>query len=206
MNDCEIAFRVLLDEARSFLNRQVPEALNFCTGSIFEELALRQPMAQRLPMFEQIPQCLDLANSSTLPLLRALAGANQFLEWQQSYTLADGFDSHYLANYGWFNLISPDGPYRSPNVRLSFGYWNRGLYYKEHWHEPEEMYVPLAGRALFHSQGTAARECGPGDVVRHHSNQPHAIDMVPGPLLALAIWRGPNLNRKSDLPPARPAG
>ena len=131
-----------------------------------------------------------------MPLIRAIYNARLNLKWQQSYTAEDGFDEHYLNHWGWFNLISPDGPLKSEKIRIPFAYWGEGLDYKEHWHEPEETYFVLAGRANFYSEGVPARVCGADDVIHHYSNQHHRIQMQPGPLLAMAIWEGQNLSRK----------
>ncbi len=152
-----------------------------------------------LPVQTQVNECLGLASERSLPLVRAILNASTCLQWQQSYVTEDGFDADYLQHYGWFNLISPEGPYVNQALRVSFGFWGEGLHYKEHWHEPEETYFVLSGRAVFHSEGRAPRSCRADDVIQHESNQRHAIDMVPGPLLAMAIWRGQNLTRKPNL-------
>lgn len=152
-----------------------------------------------LPVQARIKECLGLASERSLPLVRAIFSASSCLRWQQSYANEDGFDTNYLHNYGWFNLISPEGPFVSQALRISFGFWGEGLHYKEHWHEPEETYVVLSGGAVFHSEGRPSRSCRADDVVQHDSNQHHAIDMQPGPLLAMAIWRGQNLTRKPNL-------
>jgi mannose-6-phosphate isomerase-like protein (cupin superfamily) len=133
------------------------------------------------------------------PLARAVIAAAPDLHWQQSYTAADGFDADYLARYGWFNLVSPDGAFLSDAIRVSVGYWGTGLHYTEHWHAPEEIYLVLAGGARFHSQGRAPVDARPGDMIHHAPNQKHAIDMVPGPLLAKAFWKGAALMAKSGL-------
>lgn len=129
----------------------------------------------------------------------ALVGAIPGLPWQQTYTEADGFSREWLDNYGWVNLISPEGLYQSSEMRLSIGYWGAGQHYNEHSHAPEETYLILAGKARFHSEGRPARDAGPGDTIHHAPHQKHAIDMVPGPLLAAAFWRGEDLLKKSDL-------
>lgn len=136
---------------------------------------------------------------STQGAVAALIDAIPNLRWQQTYTEADGFSREWLDNYGWVNLISPEGLYQSSELRLSIGYWGAGQHYDEHSHAPEETYLILAGRARFHSEGRPPRDAGPGDTIHHAAHQRHAIDMVPGPLLAAAFWRGEDLLKKSDL-------
>lgn len=138
-------------------------------------------------------------SSSTQDAVEALIDAIPSLHWQQTYTEADGFSRAWLDNYGWVNLISPEGLYQSHEMRLSIGYWGAGQHYDEHSHAPEETYLILAGQARFHSEGRPARDAGPGDTIHHAPHQKHAIGMVPGPLLAAAFWRGEDLLKKSDL-------
>ncbi|MEX0302621.1 MAG: dimethylsulfonioproprionate lyase family protein, partial [Leisingera sp.] len=136
---------------------------------------------------------------STQDAVQALINAIPSLRWQQTYTEADGFSRDWLDNYGWVNLISPEGLYQSDEMRLSIGYWGAGQHYDEHSHAPEETYLILAGQARFNSEGRPARDAGPGGIIHHAPHQKHAIDMVPGPLLAAAFWRGEDLLKKSDL-------
>lgn len=152
-----------------------------------------------LPVCALLKDAPDLANDRTRPAVQAICNAAPSLRWQQSYTEADGFSIEYLNAYGWFNLVSPDGIFNCDSIRVSVCYWGAGQDYMEHWHEPEEFYLVLAGAAEFHSAGHAPRHCQAGDVIHHAPNQPHAIKMTTGPLLAVAFWRGGGLLRKSSL-------
>ena len=152
-----------------------------------------------LPMISLLDAALGLTNLQTRPVVQAICDSAHRLSWQQSYTNADGFDQYYLDNYGWFNLVSPEGIFLNNALRVSIGYWGQGLDYVEHWHAPEEFYLVLAGGAKFHSAGRAPRQCGAGEVVHHSPNQPHSFRMNNGPMIAAAFWRGEGLLNKSDL-------
>jgi quercetin dioxygenase-like cupin family protein len=161
-----------------------------------------------LPYAEQEPNTLpvvtllaDMAaqcSPDTQALAQAIIDGADHLRWQHSYS-ADQVGEPYLKKYGWFNLISPDGPFVSTELRVSIGVWGQGLYYPEHWHEPQEKYCVLAGGAKFMAKGRAPRYVKAGGIVYHESNQPHAMDMKDSPLLALAIWRGGALTRPSHI-------
>lgn len=161
-------------------------------------LECRPEAPQALPMLDELEACSELACDATQSLVDLLVTCRRSLRWQQSYTAGHGFDRRYLDHYGWINLIAPEGPFFDDSLRLTIGYWGAGLHYPQHTHEPEEMYCILAGQAVFHSQGQPPRHVGPGELVHHHSFQPHAIDMQPGPLLALVPWRGDNLSAISS--------
>ena len=154
---------------------------------------------QDLPVCKLLPSALNQSSDQTRPAVAALIDAAPDLQWRQTYTQADGFSRDWLNNYGWINLVSPEGLFFSDEIRVSLGYWGAGQHYDEHSHAPEEIYLILAGGARFHAKGRAPIDAGPGDTIHHLPHQKHAIDMDPGPLLAAAFWRGENLLRKSDL-------
>ncbi|MBE1283889.1 MAG: hypothetical protein GJ676_11310 [Rhodobacteraceae bacterium] len=155
---------------------------------------------QRQPVCDLVAK-LDPSGcpAETAPATQAILDALPHLRWQQTYTEADGFSRHWLDSYGYANVISPEGPYLSDDLRVCLCYWGRGLHYSEHSHAPEETYVILAGQARFHAENRSPRDAGPGDTIHHTPHQKHAIDMDPGPLLVVAFWRGDDLLKKSDL-------
>ena len=154
---------------------------------------------QTLPMCALLPAVLDKTTDQTRTVVETLIAASASLRWQQTYTQEDGFSRDWLENYGWVNLVSPQGLFHSDEIRVSIGYWGAGQHYDEHAHAPEEFYLVLAGGARFHSDGRASFDAKPGDTIHHLPHQKHAIDMTPGPLLAAAFWRGDDLLAKSKL-------
>ena len=177
-----------------------PDILAFCGPALGDDLPTRAMVARRGPATALV-EALDAETSATTrPVVDAVRQASPHVVWRQSYTDKDpGFDAAYLRNYGWFNLIAPSGPFISNALRLSVGFWGRGLRYPRHWHSPEEIYLVLAGRAVFVSEGRADVDGGPGTTIAHDSNQPHAARMPDAPLLAAAFWRGDQLEAKSGL-------
>jgi len=193
----------LLNSTHQYFISHEPALADFASAAFNADLPLEPPIAKQLPAVDLLSSVPIRSHDITQSVVEKIIAAKDVLEWQQSYTEADGFDADYLSRYGWFNLISPEGPYVCDSLRISVGYWGEGLYYTEHWHEPEEYYLVLAGEATFLSEGHPPNKCAPGDIIHHQSNQPHAIDMTPGPLLAMAIWRGGDLVAKSGLPEGR---
>lgn len=178
-----------------------PDVSAFCGAALRAEHPETALPPHDLPATRHLPTMADLACETTLPIVEAIIAAAPHLHWRQSYTTDDpGFDTHYLDNYAWFNLIAPSGPFVSDDLRLSIGYWGKGLHYPNHWHAPEEIYLTLAGEARYISKGRADIIGGPGATICHYSNQPHAADMASAPLLAAAFWRGGDLEAKPDLP------
>ncbi len=164
-----------------------------------QDLRSKEIAPYSLPACALLKHTPDLANAQTRPVMQTICDAAPLLRWQQTYTEADGFSCAYLDAYGWFNLVSPEGIFINDTIRVSAGYLGGGLKYPQHWHEPEEFYLILAGKATFYSDDRTPRLCGPGDVVYHESNQKHSIEMTDGPFFAAAFWRGRGLLAKSGL-------
>ncbi len=175
-----------------------PALAAFAGAALAGPLRRRALVPETLPAAAQIAGQAAHASEATAPLARAIAEAVPALVWRQSYT-AEEVGAEFLAGYAWANLVSPEGPFLSDEIRLSIGTWAAGLAYPRHWHAPEEMYLVIAGRAVFERDGAADRAVGPGDTAYHAPNEPHAARMQPGPLLAMAIWKGPALTRSPDL-------
>lgn len=161
-------------------------------------LALNCPRPRSLPAASQLADCAGQTSPETEALTRAILAAAPHAHWQQSYSEAQVGAEH-LARYGWFNLVSPGGPFRSDALRVSVGYWGKGLCYPRHRHVPEEIYCVLAGGARFETDGRDPVEAGPGVLIHHPSNIWHGMAMDRAPLLVMAFWRGSGLVAASQL-------
>ncbi len=186
----------ILTEAKKLI-AQTP-ALSMYANMPQNPLPYAPQTPSTLPVVTLLGGMAAQCSPETQALTQAIIDGADHLHWQQSYN-ADQVGAAYLEKYGWFNLISPDGPFVSSELRLSIGMWGQGLYYPEHWHEPEEKYCVLAGGAEFMAKGRSPKVVQAGGIVHHESNQPHAMNMKDSPLLALAIWRGGALMRPSHI-------
>ena len=193
----ERAYASLIEETRRLIAGS-PDLAALAEGLSFD-LPLRVPMPRQLPVVSML-EGLD-GNEATGALTGGIRDAAASLHWQHSYRASRHISQDFLDRSGWFNLISPEGPFVSPEMRVAIGYWGAGLVYPWHRHQPEEVYCVLAGSALFEAEGRAPRLCLPGASVHHPPNLPHAARMEPGPLLALALWRGEGLLAPSTFLP-----
>ena len=191
--------RALLAETRAAV--AADPALAGFTGPLdWEGLPFRAPEPRTLPAVADLAAYPACAGAGTLPLCRAILAAAPHLHWQQSYTERQ-VGAEFLAGYGWFNLVSPEGPFLTEGIRISFGTWRGGLTYPRHWHAPEEIYLVVAGAATFVTDGMADALLRAGGTRHHPSNIPHSARMDHGPLLAMAIWKGDRLLDISELAP-----
>lgn len=195
------ALYVLRDAFRAYAASEAPDIAAFCGVDLMADHPVRPLEITTLPFVRHLNDIAAQTEPATHSIVEAVLEAAPHLHWRQSYSEVDpGFDAEYLARYGWFNLIAPSGPFVSDSLRVSVGYWGKGLHYPRHWHEPEEIYLTLAGEARYISEGRADVVGGPGTTICHRSNQPHAATMEIAPLLAAAFWRGTSLEAKPDLP------
>ena len=74
-----------------------------------------------------------------------------------------------------------------------------GADYPLHAHEAEELYLPVAGTALWRRGEDAFVARLPGTPIHHPSFMPHAMRTEAEPMLALYLWRGGDLAAASRL-------
>jgi mannose-6-phosphate isomerase-like protein (cupin superfamily) len=131
-------------------------------------------------------------------LVEALAEAASALEWRQTYSAAD-FGAAFLQRYGWTELFGLRGPIASDRVAGGFLLLGAGVEYPAHAHEAEELYLPLAGRALWMRDDSGFFVRPPGEAIFHPAWTPHAMRTLEEPLLAAYLWRGGDLAAKSKI-------
>lgn len=148
--------------------------------------------ARRIPAAQILRDWAGGHIEATVALHNAVRGIADHAEWQQTYS-EEEVGADFLNRYGWFELVGPNGHFRSDEIRAYIAYWGENLYYPWHLHEAEELYFIIAGQALFEAEGLPAQVLGPGDIRLHASNQPHAMTTTDSPVLALVLWRGAGL-------------
>lgn len=190
------AYARLMDQTQGLL-AEVPDLRDFAGDGLvdLEQVALPP---RGLPVLPELIACTARTAPQTQALAQTIRTAAPLLHWKQSYTKSQVGVAH-LLRYGWFNLVSPEGPFVSADFRVSVRSWGQGLVYPRHRHDPEEIYCVLAGGAVFETEGRPVVVAGPGTLVHHPSAIWHGMQMVSEPLLALAVWKGDRLLAKSQI-------
>jgi mannose-6-phosphate isomerase-like protein (cupin superfamily) len=130
-----------------------------------------------------------LAAPASLALIQILVDVAPQLRWAQTYGRGE-VSSTFLDRYGWSELLGLRGPYASRRLALGFLLLGPEVEYPPHAHEAEEIYIVLAGTALWWRKGGTWDPCPPMTVIHHPSGLPHAMRTRNEPLLALYLWRG----------------
>ena len=153
----------------------------------------------RLPAINCLDDAAANAESPARELLELFARHKEHLYWEQSYKKEDGYvPDAMLANYGFAEILGSRGPFVSHRIRSGIGIYGPGVHYPRHWHEAEEIYLPLSGSAQFTIDGQSA-ERGPGEVVFVASNTPHGF--VVGEERAMVLfylWQAGDLRQTSN--------
>ncbi|MEM7179084.1 MAG: dimethylsulfonioproprionate lyase family protein [Pseudomonadota bacterium] len=160
---------------------------------------------RHLPAAETLARAACHAIDDTRGLLDAMITRRATRHWEQTYSKADGVVSDaMLADYGFAEVIGQRGPFVSDRVRSGIGLYGPNIHYPPHRHAAEEIYLPLAGEALFEMDGVReTRPRGPGDAVFMRSNRVHGFSTGDLPFAVFYIWRAGDLRQKSTF--ERPA-
>ena len=194
------SFHHLLKTTRDWVAQEGPHVASFVGDALGADFEENPTVRRSLPALDAFVQNLPEAERDTQPLLRAIVDAGPDAHWQQSYSLSDpGIDQAYLDAYGWFNLVAPSGPFVSNELRVSVGYWGQGLHYPMHSHAPEEIYLTVAGRCTYLTEGRAPLDGGPGTTVCHSSFKRHGFRNPDASVLVMAFWRGEGLEARSHI-------
>ena len=68
-------------------------------------------------------------------------------------------------------------------------YMPKNFYYPWHHHPAEEMYLCLAGEAIFRRENYPDISLGSGGIMEHSANQSHSMETLEHPIMAYVIWR-----------------
>jgi mannose-6-phosphate isomerase-like protein (cupin superfamily) len=163
--------------------------------------AERRPIEpSSVPMLRYLPGLASGARPFCFEFAGKLENSSSRLAWRRSYTATQVGES-FLENYGWAELVGLTGETASEQLACGVLLLGPNTTYPPHRHEAEEVYVPLAGRALWQrGDGLFAAEAESA-VIHHAPFEPHAMRTEASPLLALYLWRSQNLAQKSQLMP-----
>lgn len=198
MSGAKDRFRSLWDATRAVADG-IPAVRRFA-ANLPQDPTFVAPKANRLPVHPRLRGMLAQSGVQTRDLANAVVDVIDDAEWQQTYSEAQ-VGRTFLDAYGWFNIMSPDGPFLSEHWRIALAVWGKGLIYPAHAHIPEELYFVVAGGALFHAADRQSEWLGPGDTRHHPSNVQHGMEFGDTPLVALAFWKGEALMEASKLAP-----
>ncbi len=128
-----------------------------------------------------------LSSRTYARLTNAIRDFGPFAHWRETYKDTD-IGAQFMELFACFCIIGENAPFISNEIRLFMVYMPPRLYYPWHHHPAEEVYLVIAGEAVFRRVGSPDETLGEGDTSYHESNQPHAMETFDQPVLCLVAW------------------
>ncbi len=153
---------------------------------------------QSLPVLEFLPRLSSMATTAYRVVIDSLIQAQSNLRFGQTYSEAD-FGAEFLRQYGWIKMLGPSAYWHSDQVASGFLILGDDVTYPQHWHQAEEIYLPISGNAEWYREDLGWQKQSAGCLIHHASNVKHATRTIGEPMIALYLWRGGDLNQKSDI-------
>lgn len=137
---------------------------------------------------DEIYNDTKLASMDESALTQAVRSALCHLHWREPYKETN-IGQDFRERFACFCIIGEEAPFTSDAIRLYLVYMAPHLCYPWHHHPAEEMYLVVAGNAVFRRKGLPDKTLVAGDTSFHESNQPHAMQTMDDPVLCLVAWR-----------------
>jgi quercetin dioxygenase-like cupin family protein len=141
-----------------------------------------------VPASDLMQNEIGLFSNSYTDLRDAFIMASPYAHWRQTYK-GTALGDKFLEKFGCYGLIGPESPFQSKGIRAWVVYMPKNFYYPWHQHPAEEMYLCLAGEAIFRKEDFPEVILNSGGVMEHSTNQPHAMETLDHPIMAYVVWR-----------------
>jgi hypothetical protein len=153
------------------------------------EAAFRQPEPRGLAVLSHLPQAIGETLLLDPDLAASIAAAEDGLRWLQSSSYTDEvLGEGFTANYGWAQIIGPDGFFAGDDFLLGLLMLGPHRHYRDHYHPAPELYWPLTSASHWSRDGEAFVEKPQGATIWHPPMTLHATLTNETPLLAVWCW------------------
>lgn len=142
-----------------------------------------------LPVLVHLPQCIGEAMLLDPDLAAAIAAVEDDLKWMQSSSYTDEIlGEGFTANYGWAEIIGPNGFFAGDDLLLGLLMLGPDRHYRDHYHPAPELYWPLTAGSFWSRDGEPFAEKAQGAIIWHPAMALHATITRETPLLAVWCW------------------
>jgi hypothetical protein len=167
----------------------VPEVLEKLSLQDLGITAQHVPEPHNLPVLAHLPHCIGEAMLLDPDLAAAIAAVDGDLKWMQSPTYSDHLlGEGFSANYGWAEIIGPNGFFAGDDVLLGLLMLGPDRHYPDHYHPAPELYWPLTSESFWSRDGKPFAAKAQGEIIWHPSMALHATITNATPLLAVWCW------------------
>ena len=141
-----------------------------------------------IPASDLMQRETELYTDDYIELRDAFIAASLHAHWRQTYK-GTILGENFLKKFGCYGLIGPESPFQSEQIRAWVVYMPKNFYYPWHQHPAEEMYLCLAGEAVFRKEGSREAILNSGGIMEHATNQPHSMETLEHPIMSYVVWR-----------------
>jgi quercetin dioxygenase-like cupin family protein len=199
MTQRDAKLQIFYDFAETAISRRTETCANAGPAAkpVFDALRKRvgpqgNSAPERLPICDALESALHLASAGPAPIPELAATLNDLsprLQWKRRNSSSpDGTNFH----DGHANALvaGPGGLEERDEVWIGISLLASHVRYPDHRHQPEEVYVSLAGGAWWNSNMEWTTP-GPGGLIYNEPNVLHAMRTDEQPLLAIwCLWLG----------------
>ncbi|WP_395684713.1 dimethylsulfonioproprionate lyase family protein [Aestuariivirga sp.] len=147
------------------------------------------PEPRALPVLAHLPHCLGEAMLLDADLAAAIASVEESLQWRQSACYSDALlGEGFTANYGWAEIIGPNGFFPGDDFLLGLLMLGPERHYRDHFHPAPELYWPLTTASHWSVDSGPFVEKQQGATIWHAPMAMHATITRDMPLLAVWSW------------------
>ena len=187
----------LLGMTRDFLDLRSCEAVDCFINGVDWNFNQRNLNPIDRPATIWLEKCLPFAGKNEIALAKMVIEAAPLLSWFSSYEEAD-FGPQIVEKLASVELVGPQGHFMSDEMRMGFFLLGADVFYPNHWHLSDEMFIPLTSQSLWSKDNGEFISRDSGEIIIHTSNEPHAVRTQNAPVLALWFWRGGDLWQKPE--------
>ena len=175
------------------LHARAGNAVDEVLSRLAEQDLTREPFIEPRPGNLAVTRYFAQAIAETMMLEPAvaadLAALDGHLKWLQSASYTDEIlGVGFLQNYGWCEIIGPQGFFKGDDFLLGILMLGPNRHYKDHYHPAPELYWPLTGPTEWKQGGGSFETKPPGALIYHAPNVHHATKTAGHPLLAVWSW------------------
>jgi hypothetical protein len=167
----------------------VAEALDRLSSQPLDDAHFRVLEPTRLPVLRHLAQCTAETILVDADLAAAIAAVDEHLRWRQSASYNDkNLGAGFLDNYGWCELVGPNGFFAGGDFRLGLLMLGPNRHYKDHYHPAPELYWPLTAGSQWKQAAGSFETKEAGAIIWHRPSVVHATRTDKNPLLAVWAW------------------
>lgn len=192
-----MSLKSLLGMTRDFLDLRSGDLVDRFIDGVDWNMIQRSLGPVENPVSKHLTDCLPHAGKAETGLVKMMIENAPLLCWFNSYD-DDAFGGGVGDKLCSVEIGGPQGHFMSDQIRFGFYLQAPELAYPDHWHQAAELYIPLTSSTLWSKDNGEFVARKSGEIIVHESNEHHAMTTTNGPLLALWIWRGGDLQQKPE--------